>query len=271
MPTQPDERRELSVFLRSRRERLTPDDVGLPRTGRRRTPGLRREELALLAGISATWYTYLEQGRDIRVSDQVLNALATALRLDRYERVHLFQLAGHAPVTKAAQPEPLAAEVAGVPLLLQPSPAYIISGTYEVLSHNRAAEELFPDLTAAVGRPPNFARWVFLEPAARDVLVEWEQEARGLLARLRTLAARHPGDTRYDGLVDELKAGSPEASAWWPRYDVQTRHGGRKRLRCPERGVVDFAYTAFHLAEDPEQTLVIYSDAREAARLPDRT
>lgn len=271
MPTQLDQRRELSAFLRSRRERVTPDDVGLPRTGRRRTPGLRREELALLAGISATWYTYLEQGRDIRVSDQVLDALATALRLDRHERGHLFQLAGHAPEAKAAQPEPLAAEVAAVPLLLQPSPAYIINGTYDVLSHNQAAEELFPHLTAPVGRPPNFARWVFLEPAARSVLVDWEQEARGLLARLRTLAARHPGDARYDGLVDELKAGSPEVSAWWPRYDVQPRHGGRKRLRCPDRGVVEFAYTVFHLAEEPEQTLVIYSDEQETAESQKRT
>ncbi|MER7156178.1 helix-turn-helix transcriptional regulator, partial [Streptomyces lydicus] len=112
MPKPPDQRRELSAFLRSRRERTTPDQVGLPVTGRRRTPGLRREELALLAGISATWYTYLEQGRDIRVSEQVLDALATALRLDRHERGHLFQLAGHAPAADAAQPAPLAAEVA---------------------------------------------------------------------------------------------------------------------------------------------------------------
>ncbi|MGP4044042.1 helix-turn-helix transcriptional regulator [Streptomyces sp. 2A115] len=273
MPTQEDQRRELSAFLRSRRERLTPDDVGLPRTGRRRTPGLRREELALLAGISATWYTYLEQGRDIRVSDQVLDALAATLRLDRHERGHLFQLAGHAPVAKAVQPEPLAAEVAAIPLLLQPSPAYIINGTYDVLSHNRAAEELFPNLIAVGGRGPNFARWVFLEPAARDVLIDWEHEARGLLARLRTLAARHPGDARYDELVDELKTGSQEVRSWWPRYDVQSRHGGRKRLRCPGREVADFAYTAFHLAEDPEQTLVIYSDEQEAeaVKLPDRT
>lgn len=262
--TQPNQRRELGVFLRSRRERITPDQVGLPHTGRRRTPGLRREELALLAGISATWYTYLEQGRDIRTSDQVLNALASALRLDRHERGHLFRLAGHAPAVEIEEPEPLAAEVAAVPLLLQPHPAYIIGGNYDVLSHNQAADDLFPRLTAADGRA-NFAHWVFLEPAARGVLVDWEAEARGLLARLRTLAGRHPGDPRYTRLIDELNAGSPEVRAWWPQYDVQARHGGRKRLRRPERGIVDFAYTAFHLAEQPEQTLVIYSDDRESA------
>ncbi|MBL1099061.1 helix-turn-helix transcriptional regulator [Streptomyces coffeae] len=269
MPNQPNQpghsgqqaqRRELGAFLRSRRERITPDQVGLPRSGRRRTPGLRREELALLAGISATWYTYLEQGRDIRASDQVLNALASVLRLDRYERGHLFQLAGHAPAADPEAPEPLAPEAAAVPLLLQPHPAYIIGGTYDVLSHNPAADELFPHLTAATDRPPNFLRWVFLEPAARDVLVDWEPEARGLLARLRTLAGRHPGDPRYTRLIDELKAGSPEVRSWWPQYEVQARQGGRKRLRHPGRGVIEYAYTAFHLAEQPEQTLVIYSD-----------
>ncbi|MFI9255131.1 helix-turn-helix transcriptional regulator [Streptomyces sp. NPDC053069] len=259
MHTQPNQRRELGAFLRSRRERITPDQVGLPRTGRRRTPGLRREELALLAGISATWYTYLEQGRDIRASDHVLNALASALQLDRYERGHLLQLAGHAVAAEPEEPEPLAAEAAAVPLLLQPHPAYIIGGTYDVLSYNQAADELFPHLTAAADRPANFARWVFLEPTARTVLVDWEREARGLLARLRTLAGRHPGDPRYSRLIDELKTGSPEVRAWWPQYDVQARHSGRKRLRRPGRGVINYAYTAFHLAEQPEQTLVIYS------------
>ncbi|MGQ4419806.1 helix-turn-helix transcriptional regulator [Streptomyces sp. SAS_269] len=266
MQSQLNQRRELGAFLRSRRERITPDEVGLPHSGRRRTPGLRREELALLAGISATWYTYLEQGRDIRASEQVLDALASALRLDRHERGHLFQLAGHAAAAETEEPEPLAAEVAAVPLLLQPRPAYIIGGNYDVLSHNRAADELFPDLTANTpDRPANFARWVFLEPAARTVLVDWEPEARGLLARLRTLAGRHPGDPRYTRLIDELSAGSSEVRAWWPRYDVQARHGGRKRLRLPGPGVIEFAYTAFHLAEQPEQTLVIYSEHRESA------
>ncbi|MEU8822454.1 helix-turn-helix transcriptional regulator [Streptomyces sp. NPDC048636] len=265
MSKQQDQRRELGAFLRSRRERITPGEVGLPLSARRRTPGLRREELALLAGISATWYTYLEQGRDIRASDQVLDALASVLRLDRHERGHLFQLAGQPLAEAPEEPEPLAPEAAAVPLLLQPHPAYIIGGTYDVLSHNQAAAALFPHLIDAAERPPNFLRWVFLEPAARDVLVDWELEARGLLARLRTLAGRHPGDPRYTRLIDELKTASPEVRAWWPRYDVQARHGGRKRLRHPERGVVTYAYTAFHLAERSEQTLVIYAEDHDAS------
>lgn len=269
MPPPSDQRQQLAAFLRSRRERLTPAEVGLPQTARRRTPGLRREELALLAGISATWYTYLEQGREIRASEQVLTALSTALRLDRHERAHLLQLAGHAPADEPEHREPLTPEAAAVPLLLQPHPAYLIDGTYDVLSHNQAAEALFPRLIDhAATRPPNFLRWTFLEPAARDIVLDWEPEARALLARLRTLSERHPADPRYPHLIDELTTHSPEARAWWPHYEVQPRHSGHKRLHHPQRGPVEYAYTAFHLAEQREQTLVVYIDAAAASDRP---
>ncbi|MFD8545169.1 helix-turn-helix transcriptional regulator [Streptomyces sp. NPDC059649] len=265
---QPDQlRRQLGTFLRTRRERLTPEEVGLPQTGRRRTPGLRREELALLAGISATWYTYLEQGRKIRASEQVLNALASVLRLDPHERTHLFQLAGHtpAPAPEAEKPDPLTPEAAAVPVLLHPHPAYIIAGNYDVLSHNEAAAQLFPHLTTTeANRPPNLVRWVFLEPAAREVLVDWEPEARALLARLRTLSTRHPDDPRYTDLIDELHHQSPEARTWWPHYELQPRHSGHKRLRHPQRGTTHYAYTAFHLADQPEHTLVLYFEGSAA-------
>ncbi|WP_030407278.1 helix-turn-helix transcriptional regulator [Streptomyces albus] len=256
-----DQRRELGLFLRSRREQITPDQVGLPHTGRRRTPGLRREELALLAGISATWYTYLEQGRDIRVSEQVLGSLASVLRLGRHERDHLFRLAGHAPAAQPVDDEPLAAQIAAVPRLLQPQPAYLIADNYDVLSRNQAAGELFPDLDGTADRPANFLRWTFLEPVAREIVVDWEVEARGLLARLRTLAGRRPGDPRFTRLIDELHADSPQVRAWWPRYDVQAQQSGRKRLRPPGRGITEFVYTAFHPAGQPEQTLVVYAEA----------
>ena len=247
----------MGAFLRARRERITPAEAGLPATGRRRTPGLRREELALLAGMSATWYTYLEQGRDVRASDQVLNALATALRLGPAERDHLFRLAGNAPAAPAGAAERLADEVAAVPLLLQPHPAYIIGRGYDVLSHNPAAAVLFPGLTEAA--VPNFARWVFTAPIAREVVVDWQPEARDLLARLRTLAARHPTDAGLAALVAELHEASPEVREWWPRYDVQERHSGQKRLRDPDGRTVQYAYTAFHLAGQPDHTLVIYA------------
>lgn len=178
----------------------------------------------------------------------------------------MLRLAGYAPEVRAQEAEPLAAEVAAVPHLLQPQPAYIIDGAYDVLSCNRAALALFPHLVATADRPANLARWTFLEPAARDVVVDWEPEARGLLARLRTLAGRHPGDPRFMRLIDELKAGSSHMRAWWPQYDVQIRHGGRKRLRPPGREEADFLYTAFHLAEDPELTLVIYTEDGKQAQ-----
>lgn len=254
-----DRRRELGLFLRSRRERLTPAEAGLPRTSRRRTPGLRREELAVLAGISATWYTYLEQGRDVRASDQVLHALAGALGLDGSEEDHLFRLAGRTP----AQPREaarLSTEIAAVPGLLGDHPAYVMDATYDVLSHNDAAAELFENLAAAGW---NLARWTFAFEESRRIVVDWEPEARHLLARLRTLAGRHPGDDRFEQLVGELHEVSREVRDWWPRQEVRAqRLAGRKRLRHPGLGPLDYAYTAFHPAERPDQTLVIYSDAR---------
>jgi transcriptional regulator with XRE-family HTH domain len=250
-------RRELGTFLRSRRERVSPAEAGLPTTGRRRTPGLRREEIALLAGISATWYTYLEQGRDVRPSGQVLEALATALRLSEHERDHLFHLAGDTPAEQVDEPEPLAPGVAGVPALVEPNPAYVTGARYDVLCHNAAAAELLTGIDTSP--EPNLARWVFTEPAARRVLVDWEQEAQNLLARLRAAAGRHPDHPRFARLVDELHAESPEVRAWWPRYDIQISRAGTKRLRHPRLGVITLAHSAFHVAERPEQTLVIYS------------
>jgi transcriptional regulator with XRE-family HTH domain len=245
---------ELGAFLRSRRERLVPTDAGLPVTRRRRTPGLRREELALLAGISATWLTYLEQGRDVRPSAQVLDALARALRLTTAEQEHLHRLAEGGARSEEDVPEQAAPEVAGVPALLGDNPAYVTGICYDVLAHNAAAAELFRHS----GPGGNVVRWVLTEPAAREVLVDWEQEARNILARLRAVAGRHPDHPRVTRLVAELTETSPEARAWWPRYDIQFSHGGRKRFRHPRLGVITVSHAAFHVAERPEQTLVVY-------------
>jgi transcriptional regulator with XRE-family HTH domain len=249
-------RRELAAFLRSRRERITPAEAGLPPTTRRRTPGLRREELALLAGISATWYTYLEQGRDVRPSGQVLESLATALRLGEHERDHLFHLAGDAPEPEPGD-EPVAPEVAAVPAMVEPNPSYVTGARYDLLCHNRAAAELFAGLGATP--EPNLARWVLTEPAARRVLADWETEAQNVLARLRASAGRHPEDPRFTRLVEELHAASPHVRAWWPRYDIQVSRAGAKRIRHPRHGLITLTHTAFHVADRPEQTLVIYS------------
>ncbi|WIV55896.1 helix-turn-helix transcriptional regulator [Amycolatopsis nalaikhensis] len=250
---------ELGTFLRSRRERLTPADAGLPVTGRRRTPGLRREELALLAGISATWLTYLEQGRAVRPSDQVLDALARALRLSGAEREHLRRLAGGAETPDSDVPEEVAPEVAGVPALLGDNPAYVTGICYDVLAHNAAAEELFQGMAPG----GNVVRWMFTEPAAREVLVDWEREARTILARLRAIAGRNPEHPRVTRLVAELTEASSEVRAWWPRYEIRFSQAGHKRLRHPRLGVVTVPHASFHVAERPEQTLVVY-DLRAA-------
>jgi transcriptional regulator with XRE-family HTH domain len=245
---------ELGSFLRSRRERITPADAGLPATGRRRTPGLRREELALLAGISATWLTHLEQGRDVRPSRQVLDALIRALRLSGAEQEHLLRLAGGAVTLEQDAPEEVAPEVAGVPALLGDNPAYVTGICYDLLATNDAAAELFRGIAPG----DNVVRWMLTEPAAREVLVDWEREARNIVARLRAIAGRHPGHPRVTRLVAELTAASPEVREWWPQYDIQFSHAGRKRFRHPRLGVITASHAAFHVAERPEQTLVVY-------------
>ena len=257
-------RRELGAFLRSRRERLTCADVGLPVTGRRRTPGLRREELAMLTGISTTWLTYLEQGRDVRASRQVLGALARTLRLSAAERTHVFDLAAEAS-SPCAVPV-LARTVSAITQALDPNPAYVTAGDFEVMAWNAAAARLFPSLVVGWdGERPNVARWLFCDPDAREVLPEWEFVAQDVLARLRAATGRHPDDPRYTELVEELQAASVDARSWWPRHDVRASTVGRKRVRHPQRGVLDLAHAAFLVADHPEQTLVVYLDEGAAA------
>ncbi|MFG1988875.1 hypothetical protein ACGFJ7_02705 [Actinoplanes sp. NPDC048988] len=153
--------------------------------------------------------------------------------------------------------------MANVPLLLGAGPAYVIDGRYDVLSHNPPVFDPFPGL-AATGDPPNLARWTFLAPEARRAVVDREVEARGLLARLRSIAAKHEGDPRFESLVDELREGCPEVRRWWRHYDVEPRHGGRKRPRGPDGEIIDYAYAVFHVAERPEQTLVVYATSGDA-------
>lgn len=250
--------RELGAFLRARRERLSPADVGLPGSSRRRTPGLRREELAALAGISTTWYTFLEQGRDVRPSRQVLDAIADALQLNEPERAHLLSVAtgGSLPVEDV---ETLAPEVAGVPALVAPNPAYVTGSSYDLLAWNDAAAEL---LRGATDSPsPNLARWIFTHEAARDALPDWQLVAQGLLARVRSNAGRHPGSPRFQRLERELRAASPEADDWWPRYDIATSQAGVKRIRTTGGQERLMTYASFHVADQPEQVLTIYRPA----------
>ncbi len=250
-----ERRHELGLFLRARRERTSPADVGFPGSSRRRTPGLRREEVATLAGISTTWYTFLEQGRDVRPSHQVLTAIANALRLDEPERAHLVTIAtdNTLPVEDF---EYLAPEVADVPKLIDPNPAYITGGSYDLLAWNDAAGELFPGATN--GSNPNLARWIFIDPIARDVLPDWPTVAQGLLARLRKNAGKHPGSPIFQRLEHELRTASSDADAWWPRYDIAISQAGAKRVRTRTGREQLMTYASFHVSNQPEQILTIY-------------
>ncbi len=178
-------RQELADFLRSRRERATPEHVGIVPGGRRRTPGLRREEVAQLAGVGVTWYTWLEQGRDIKASDQVLDAVARTFRLDRYEREHLFTLAGSATAHVARECDEVAPGTLLVLERLGNYPAVVLNGRYDVLAYNRAYEALVGDLGSLCFDERNVLWLIFTSPTMRELLVDWEQVARTCVARYR--------------------------------------------------------------------------------------
>jgi transcriptional regulator with XRE-family HTH domain len=254
------QRRELADFLRTRRSRLRPQDVDLPPGRRRRTEGLRREELALLAGISVTWYTRLEQARDIRVSTSVLESLARTLGLDASERAHLFLLAHGTP--PAEPPEPATGAGPKLTRLLEvvmPSPAYVTDARSDVLGWNASAAALFTDFAAMPADRRNLVWWAFTDPAAREVLCNWDDEAQALLARFRTAAGRHADDPRFTGLVRDLLAVSPQAREWWARHDVRSSSSGTKTLCHPVVGTLTLDHTVLQSADAADVKVVVYT------------
>jgi DNA-binding XRE family transcriptional regulator len=264
--------RALGQLLRVRRERLTPQDVGLPPGTRRRTCGLRREEVATLASVSATYYTFLEQGRPVRPSAQVLDALATALRMTTAERRYLHTLAygpgataldaavpgtDESPPSAAGQASP---SVRDLVQRLEPYPTLVKGRRWDVLTANPAARELFGDWSG--GGEGNQVRWMFTSDQAREVYLEWEPEARAMLGRFRLAAARHPDDPLLAELIAGLMADSPHVRDWWPAHDVTPIGGeGTKKLRHPRLGPVEYAHVVLQVADNPDHVLVTYSPA----------
>jgi transcriptional regulator with XRE-family HTH domain len=255
----------LGQLLRSRRERLTPAEVGLVAGGRRRTAGLRREEVAMLANLSATYYTFLEQGRPVRPSAQVLDSLASALRMSAAERRYLHVLA-HGPDGEAgagaAPPERVDPGVADLVRRLDPYPTLVKGRRWDVLTANPAARELFTDWEALPHGERNLVRWMFTTGRAREVYLDWEPEARAMLGRFRLAAARYPDDPGFRALIAELHRDSRHVRDWWPRHDVTAIGSGTKRLRHPRLGPVDYSHVVLQVADHPDQTLVTYSPAR---------
>jgi transcriptional regulator with XRE-family HTH domain len=256
-------RRELADFLRSRRERLAPADVGLPAGGRRRTPGLRREEVAQLAGVGVTWYTWLEQGRDIHVSDQVLEAIARELRLDPHERRHLFILGGSGVPASDGDAEVVSPEVRAVLDKLHPFPAFVSNGRYDLLATNRAYRVLVGDVDALPLEERNSLWLIFAKETTSRCFVD-RDEARGrMVAQLRASMAEHVADPAYKCLVKRLHQVSPEFAALWARHEVAHPEGGRKRVLHRDLGLLQFTHTHSWLTPGTGLRLVTYVPADE--------
>src|SRR6266700_2234114 len=245
---QKNERREaLADFLRKRRASLSPGEVGLPPGLRRRTPGLRREEVAQLANIGTSWYIWLEQGRDVHPSAQVLESLAQALRLTLNERRHLFLLAGQ-PLPPHAIPSQESASPTLQRVLddLNPNPAYIMGRRWDYLAWNKAADGLFSISEATSPYARNLLWRVFTNPTMRQ-RPNWERLASGTLAEFRAVSARYSGDRWFEELIEDLKEASPEFCRWWPHHDAPGSLDGHKTMEHPRLGHLEFEPTTLHV------------------------
>lgn len=252
-----DQRRLLGAFLRARREALTPAVAGLPVPGRRRTPGLRREEVAQLSGLSTAWYSWAEQGRDIALSEAALARLARALQLSPAERAYLFDLTRRrdpapSPVLTGPSQAPadLAAALEGIT-----APAYVLDPLWQVCGRNAAAERLFA-LWFGSGEP-NLLRFVFLDPAARAFIDGWEERARRVAAEFRADTAHDTENPALAALVEGLLAGSPAFARFWTDHAVLAREGGSRRFQHPADGALAFTQITLHPATHPGYKLVM--------------
>jgi transcriptional regulator with XRE-family HTH domain len=258
-----DARNEIREFLTSRRARLKAADVGLPDYGPRRVPGLRREEVAVLAGVSVPYYTRLERGDVAGVSDSVLDALARALQLDDAERAHLFDLA------RAVQPLAPPPRRRSARNRVRPSvqqildaitgvPAILTNDRQDLLAANALARELFADVFDGQERP-NSARFIFLDPRARELYPEWDAVARDVVGALRSAAGRSPDDRALTDLVGELSTRSDEFRRYWARHDVRFHASGVKRLHHREVGDMELRYEGLGVVFDTGLTIYAYT------------
>jgi len=250
---------ELGDFLRSRREKLSPKTVGLPLGRRRRTPGLRREEVAELAGISADWYVRLEQGRGSLPSRQTIDALAKALRLTPADHAHLLSLA-LGPPRRSFKRETVPANLVQLVKHLK-SPAYIIGTRFDMLCWNRHAAKLFRDYSKIPEKERNTLYQMFTSPEIKDRYPDWASEARGMLENFRTNFDFWSDAPEFLELVEDLKRLSSEFRRWWKDHGVRKRTSGKKVIRHPTLGTITANYATFQASEDPRLTLVIYDVA----------
>ncbi|WP_441246196.1 helix-turn-helix transcriptional regulator [Kitasatospora sp. McL0602] len=259
-------RHELAAFLRSRRERISPEQVGLPPTSRRRTPGLRREEVALLAAVGVTWYTWLEQGRAIQVSSQVLDSVARTLLLDRNERAHLFALAGAEDPTPVVDCPTVTPAVRLLLDQLEPMPALVLNSRYDILAHNRAYTRIAGDLEAMPFEDRNVLWLAFTDSYFSSVLVDREAAQEAIVARFRAAMAEHSAERVWTNLLQRLREASPDFEALWARHEVEGLGNGLKRFTIPGVGLLRFDYTNLWLGPNAHTRLVAYTPVDEETR-----
>ncbi|MGT2463220.1 helix-turn-helix transcriptional regulator [Sinomonas atrocyanea] len=258
---------EFGRFLRAMRGRLSPEEAGLPTAGARRVPGLRREEIALMAGVSTDYYTRLEQGRNIHPSRSVVDAVARALRLDEGERAHMVDLLEHCALSRRT-PVPqetvrpalrqLLASVGSVPAL-------VLGRRTDVLAGNRLAFLLLADFPAMPVGERNLTRWMILDPAARELFTDWHAVAAEAAGALRVDIGRHPNDPQANQLVGDLAVHSEEFRQWWAGHRVVTTHAGTLRLRHPVVGDLELSFEDLAPRHDPDQTLRVFTAAPGSA------
>ena len=263
MPTV-DGLNELSQFLTSRRAKVTPEQAGLPTYGQRRVPGLRREEVASLAGVSVEYYKRLERGNATGASDIVLDALADALKLDDAERAHLFDLARAASPTapRRRRSRPVQHRVRPVVQQILDSitaPATVSNMRCDYLAANQLGRALYAPLFESREQPPNSARFTFLDPAAQEFFLDWEKAAKDLVAALRSMAGRNPYDRALSDLVGELSTRSDAFRTWWAAHNVRYHQTGTKRLHHPVIGELELSYEVMELSADAGLRLAIFT------------
>jgi transcriptional regulator with XRE-family HTH domain len=259
-------RRELGTFLRSRRERIQPEQVGLRSIRRRRTPGLRREEVAQLAGVGVTWYTWLEQGRDINPSAQVLDAIARTLQFDVHEHSHLFTLAGIATATIANGCRGLCPTVQPLIDQLEPFPAMVVNSRLDLLAYNRVYASFFDEIETIPIEDRNLLWLVFTHPQWQATIVDWDDAVGRLAAEYRAAMAEHLDDPAWKALVARLHRASGDFTAVWERHDVQGVEGRTKRAMHPTAGLLKLDYTNLWVGQEIGVRIVAYTPADERTR-----
>ncbi|GAB2939514.1 helix-turn-helix transcriptional regulator [Nonomuraea sp. N2-4H] len=257
-------RTDLSAFLRSRRARITPEMVDLPPGTRRRTPGLRREEVAQLAGVGVTWYTWLEQGRPINASPQVLDAIARTLRLDSAERQHLYRLAGHVADPVPASSGQITPEMQVILDRMGDMPAVISNGRCDALAWNDAYAALFPEVCSAPEGERNQLWQLCTRPSTTLMLVDHDQELARLVAVFRGAYSRHSDDPCWQDFVRRLQSESAVFARLWARQDVAEAGSREKAFKHVEHGLLRFSVTSFTTV--PETRMLVYTPMDDPTR-----